>query len=84
MKDEIRFIPTVVTLPVIIDWAVFMLLYVLFWSGNFSWFQSAVILFLSLVIVACGLGILWVYWEHRRAPRIRDSEGAGRQDQWGH
>jgi membrane-bound acyltransferase YfiQ involved in biofilm formation len=84
MKEEIRFTPTVVTLIVIIGWAFFMLLHVLFWSGNYNLFQNVVILFLSLVIVACFLGILWMYWEFRRAPKERDNAGTERQDQWGH
>jgi len=71
-KEEIPFIPTVATLIVIIGCAFFMLLHVLFWSGNYSLFQNTFILFLSLLIVACSLGILWMYWEFRRAPKKQD------------
>jgi hypothetical protein len=49
--------------------AIFMLLHALFWSGNFNLFQNIVILILSLIMVGCGLGILWMYWVFRRAPK---------------
>jgi len=68
-KEEMPFIPTVVSLIVVIGWALFALLHVLFWSGDFNLFQNIVILILSLVIVGCGLGILWMYWIFRRAPK---------------
>jgi hypothetical protein len=84
MKDEMPFIPIVISLIVIIGWAFFMLMHVLFWSGNFNLFQNIVILLLSMIMVGCGLGILWMYWLFRRAPKKRDSAGTVRQDQWGH
>lgn len=70
-KEEMPFIPIVVSLIVIIGWAFFMLLHVLFWSEDYNLFQNIVILILSLIIVGCGLGILWMYWV-RHEPRMHD------------
>ena len=67
MKEELPFIPTVVTLIVIIGWACLMLLHVLFWSVHLTLFQNFFIMILSVIIVACGLGILWMYWVNRRS-----------------
>jgi len=57
------------SLIVFIGWAVFAMLHAVFWSGGFNLFQNIVILVVSLIIVGCGLGIVWMYWFFRRAPK---------------
>ena len=75
-KEDIPFIPTVVTLIVIMAWAFFMLLHALFWSRDYNLFQNIVTLILSLIIVGCGLGIVWMYWVVRLAPKNAESQPA--------
>jgi protein-S-isoprenylcysteine O-methyltransferase Ste14 len=64
-KEDMPFIPIVITLVVIIGWAVVMLLDAVFWSSNLNLFQNIVILILSGIIVACVLGIVWMAWVSR-------------------
>ena len=66
-KEATPFIPIVVTLVAGICWAIFMLLHVLFWSPNFDLFQNIVIIFLSVVVAGCVMGLIWVFWIFRRA-----------------
>ena len=61
------FFPIVVTLAVGICWALLMILYVLFWASDFNWLQNIAIILLSLVVMGCSIGIMWVYWIFRRA-----------------
>ena len=64
-KEASPFIPTVVTIVAVICWAVFMLLHILFWSGDFDLFQNIVIILLSLVLAAGLIGLMWVVWAFR-------------------
>jgi hypothetical protein len=64
-KEASPFIPTVVTIVAVICWAVFMLLHILFWSGDFDLFQNIVIILLSLVLAAGFIGLMWVVWAFR-------------------
>ncbi len=63
--ERTPFVPIVVTLIASICWAVFMMFYVLFWSSNFDWLQNIAIILLSLVVTACIIGLMWVYWIFR-------------------
>jgi hypothetical protein len=67
MKEDNPFAPIVVTLVAIICWAIFMLLDILFWSQNYSLFQNVVIFIISIVVTACIIGLMWVFWVFRRA-----------------
>ena len=71
-KEANPFIPIVVTIVAGICWAIFMLLYVLFWSSDFDLFQNIVIILLSLVVVGGFIGLMWVVWVFRRgvAPSV--------------
>ncbi len=71
-KEANPFIPTVVTIVLVICWAIFMLLHVLFWSSDFDLFQNIVIILLSLVLVGGVIGLMWVVWAFRRgvAPSV--------------
>jgi len=64
-KDN-PFAPIVATLIAAICWAIFMLLDVLLWSPNFNLFQNIVILIISIVVTACIIGLMWVFWIFRR------------------
>ena len=65
-KEANPFIPIVVTIVAGICWAIFMLLYVLFWSSDFDLFQNIVIILLSLVVVGGFIVLMWVVWAFRR------------------
>jgi hypothetical protein len=65
-RDE-PFTPIVVTLVVGTCWALLMMLYVLFWSSDYNWLQNGAIILLSLVVMGCGVGLMWSHWIFRRA-----------------
>ena len=65
-KEANPFIPIVVTIVTMICWAIFMMLYALFWSTGFNLFQNIVVVLLSLVVVGGVLGLMWVSWAFRR------------------
>lgn len=64
--EKTPFIPIVVTLIVSICWALLMMSYVLFWSSDFNWVQNIAIILLSLVVMGCSVGLMWVYWIFKR------------------
>jgi len=65
IDKDMPFNAIIASLVAVIAWALFAILYVIYWSGNFNLFQNIVILLLSVVIVGCGLGIVWMYWVRR-------------------
>lgn len=66
-REASPFVPIVVSIVAAMFWAAFMLLHVLFWSSNFDWLQNVAIFVLSLIIVGCIVGLMWVYWVFKRA-----------------
>jgi hypothetical protein len=66
-REDSPFIPIVVSIVAAILWAAFMLLHILFWSSNFDWLQNLAIIVLSLVIMGCIVGLMWVFWVFKRA-----------------
>jgi len=48
-----------------IAWAVFILIYALFWSNNFNIFQNIIVTLVSLMIVGLLIGLMWVIWGSR-------------------
>ncbi len=64
--EKTPFIPIVITLVAGICWALLMLMFVLFWAKDFDWLQNVAIAFLSLVVLGCVVGLMWVYWIFRR------------------
>ncbi len=60
------YIPTVVTLVAGICWALLMIYYVLFWGQRFDWLQNIGVVFLSLVVMGCVVGLMWVQWVFKR------------------
>ena len=66
-RDEKNpFFPIVVTLVVGICWALLMILYVLFWASDFNWLQNIAVILLSLVVMGCSVGLMWVHWVFKR------------------
>ncbi len=61
-KELSPLIPIVVSILAGIGWAIFILLYTIFWSGEFTLFQSIVIGLVSLVVVGGLIGLMWVVW----------------------
>ena len=51
-----------------IGWLIFILLYAGFWSGDFSLFQSIVILIVSFLVLGGVLGAMWASWGMRFMP----------------
>ena len=61
--------PIVASILGIVAWLVFILLYALYWSKGFSLFQNVVVTFVSLIIVALLIALMWVVWGFRRGWR---------------
>jgi len=59
------FIPTVISIVAVIVWAIFMLLYTLYWSQDYTFFQNIIVVVLSLVLAASFIGLMWVIWAFR-------------------
>jgi len=55
----------VLTLVAVIAWLVFILLYALFWSGNYNLFQNIVVTVVTLGITAVVIALGWVIWGFR-------------------
>jgi len=64
-KEPSPFIPLVISILAGIGWAIFMLIYTLYWSSDFTFFQNIVIILLSLVVVGGFLSLMWVVWAFR-------------------
>jgi hypothetical protein len=43
-----------------IGWLIFILLFTLFWSTDFSTFQSLMIILISFLIVGALIGLMWI------------------------
>jgi len=65
-REKLPFVPTVMSILAVIVWAAFMLIYILFWSSSYGWLQNFSILTLSLVVTGGLVGLMWVYWMHKR------------------
>lgn len=57
-----------VSIVAILAWAVFILLYALYWSVGFSIFQNLIVTVVSLLITGLLIGLMWIllgprdYW----------------------
>jgi hypothetical protein len=54
--------PIIVSFLAVAVWLVFILLYALYWSTGFSWFQNIIVTVVSLLIVGLVVGMMWVVW----------------------
>ena len=57
--------PVVASILAMIAWAVFILIYALFWSSSFNLFQNIIVTLVSLMIVGLLIGLMWVVWGSR-------------------
>lgn len=55
----------VLTMLAIIAWLVFIVLFALYWSNNYTLFQDIVVTIASLAITGLVVGIGWVIWGFR-------------------
>ena len=55
----------VVTLLAVIAWLIFILVYALYWSANYSLFQDIVVVIVSFGITGVVIGLGWVVWGSR-------------------
>lgn len=70
-------LPIIGSILTVMAWAVFILLYALFWSKHFSLFQDIIVTIVSLLFVGLLIGLMWVVWGFRRGWRSVWSEGWG-------
>lgn len=61
-RYESSIAPVVASILGILAWAVFILLYALFWSNGFSLFQNVIVTIVSLIIAGLLIGLMWVVW----------------------
>jgi hypothetical protein len=66
-NEKNPFVPIVVSIVAAIIWSAFMLLHILFWSSGYDWLQNLAIIVLSLILMGCIIGLMWVYWVFKRA-----------------
>lgn len=52
--------PVVVSILAVLGWAIFILLYALFWSTSFSIFQNIIVAIVSLIITGLLIGLMWI------------------------
>jgi hypothetical protein len=63
------FFPLVASMVGVLVWLVFILLFALFWSKNYSLFQDIVVFIVSLCITALLLGLMWTIWGRTKIHR---------------
>ena len=60
-REDSPFVPIIVSA---ILWAMFMLLHI--FVIKFDWLQNLAIIVLSLIIMGCIVGLIWVFWIFKR------------------
>lgn len=45
-----------------VGWLVFLILWLFFYAGNYSWEKNVAIFLLSFLVMGCILGIPWMVW----------------------
>lgn len=61
--------PIVGSILTVIGWAIFILLYALYWSKSFDLFQDIIVTIVSLLIVGLVIALFWVIWGFSRGWR---------------
>jgi prepilin signal peptidase PulO-like enzyme (type II secretory pathway) len=61
-KRHMPLAPIIVSFLAIAVWLVFILLYALYWSTGFSWFQNIIVTIVSLLLVGLLIGLMWTVW----------------------
>ncbi len=68
-KNRMPFTPIILSFLAVAVWLVFILLYALYWSTGFSWFQNIIVTVVSLLLMGLLVGMMWVVWGMRLAKR---------------
>jgi len=66
----------VLTMVAIIAWLVFILVYALYWSTGYDFFQNIVVTVVTLGITALVIGLGWVVWGFRHVKQWSKPEKA--------
>jgi len=61
------FVPIIISFLAVAVWLVFILLYALYWSTGFSWFQNIIVTIVSLALMGLVVGMMWMVWGMRLA-----------------
>jgi hypothetical protein len=64
-KGRMPFAPIILSFLAVAVWLVFILLYALYWSTGFSWFQNIIVTIVSLALMALVVGMMWMIWGMR-------------------
>jgi len=68
-KEQMPIGPIIVSFLAVAVWLVFILLYALYWSTGFSWFQNIIVTVVSLLLMGLVVGLMWTVWGMRVARR---------------
>ena len=68
-KRHTPLVPVVFSILAIIAWFIFILLYALFWSNDFSLFQNVIVTVVSSLVTGLVLGLMRAVWRFRFARR---------------
>lgn len=63
--------PIVGSILALVAWAIFILLYALFWSTHFNFFQDVIVTVVSLLVVGLLVALMWIVWGARRGWQSR-------------
>ena len=63
------FVPIVISIVGILVWLIFILLFALFWSKDYSLFQDIVVFIVSLCMTGLLLGLMWIIWGRNKIQR---------------
>ena len=72
-KNSNPFRLIVVSILAFLAWLVFILVYALAWSTDFSLFQNVIVFIVSLLITGVLIGLMWVIWGFKLAGWSSDS-----------
>jgi predicted membrane channel-forming protein YqfA (hemolysin III family) len=65
MRHKTPAIPIALTILIGIGWLIFLLLYTLFWSTDFTFFQNIVVTVISFIVAGGFIGLVWIVWGSR-------------------
>jgi hypothetical protein len=60
----------VATILALMAWLIFILIYAIEWSGNYTLFQNIIVTIASLLLVGLFIGLVWTIWGIRMARRF--------------
>ena len=54
--------PVILSIIGIIAWLVFILIFALYWSSGYSFFQNVIVTIVSFLIAGLLIGLMWMPW----------------------